>query len=548
MTTSTAHSQRADIVLATINARWAHASFGLRALQANLGALADRSVILERTLEHRAVDVVEAILAFHPRVVGLGVYVWNAAAMLDVVRALKKVRPELLVVLGGPEVSHEQERQEICALADIVVGGEGEDAFREICERTLAPARSPEGGGPARGGARGALVVVDAAAQTAKVVRGGRPDLATLRMPYALYDDVDLQDRVVYVEASRGCPFTCSFCLSALDDAVRVCPLAAFLDEMDRLLERGLRRFKFVDRTFNIKIDDAVRILDFFYERHERLQSLGHDDERGGLFLHFEMIPDRLPLPLRERLARFPAGTVQLEVGIQTFDDATAARIRRKQDCARLEDNLRFLAEHTGVHVHADLIAGLPGEDLASFGRGFDRLLALGPTEIQIGILKRLRGAPLAADVVTHPEWGIVFDDSPPYTILQSAALPFEDVQRISRFARAMDLVSNSGRFPRASLLLFGASSSSSASATAHSPFLAFLAFSDWLFASAGTRHGIALARLAELVTRYLVDVRGLSVDVVTAALEADLGRDRLPNVGGRGALPKRQARAAHLE
>lgn len=498
----------ADIVLATMNARWLHASFGLRCLKSALGPLAERSVIVESTLEHRPVDVVEQILSYAPRIVGLGVYVWNAEPLLDVVRTLKKVRPELVVVVGGPEVSHETDAQEICARADHVVIGEGELAFRALCESVLT--KHP-------------LTL-----RPGKLLEGGKPDLQTLPMPYTLYDDVDLKDRVVYVEASRGCPFTCSFCLSALDDGVRTFPLDAFLAELQKLYERGLRRFKFVDRTFNLKIEDASRILDFFLER------IADSKTCGELFAHFEMIPDRLPLALRERLARFPAGSVQLEVGIQTFDDATCTRISRRQDVARLEENLRFLAEHTGVHVHADLIAGLPGEDLASFGRGFDKLLALGPEEIQVGILKRLRGAPLARDASLHPEWGLVFDDSPPYTVLQTSALSFTDVQRISRFARAFDLVCNSGRFPATSRLLLGEVADG-----ASSPFVRFLAFSDWLFAEAGARHGIALARLAALVRRWLVEVDRADAGDVDASLARDIGRDRMP------ALPKRQGRHA---
>jgi hypothetical protein len=493
-------------VLATINARWLHASFGLRCLKSALGPFAAHCAIVESTLEHRPVDVVEHILAYAPRVVGLGVYVWNAQPMLDVVRMLKRVRPDIVVVLGGPEVSHETDAQEMCTLADHIVIGEGEEALRRLCENVLEPRRATLAMAPA------------------KVIEGGQPDLGALPLPYPLYDDVDLRDRIVYVEASRGCPFTCSFCLSALDDGVRTFPLDAFLDEMRMLYERGLRRFKFVDRTFNLKIDDASRILDFFLERVDGERAL---DSARELFVHFEMIPDRLPQALRERLARFPPGSVQLEVGIQTFDDATCARIARRQDNARVEENLRFLAEHTGVHVHADLIAGLPGEDIDSFARGFDRLLALGPAEIQVGILKRLRGAPLARDANLHPEWGLVFAESPPYSILQTSALSFADVQRISRFARTFDLVHNSGRFRSTCRRLIGGA-----------PFARFLTFSEWLFKETGARHGIALARLSGLVRRWLVEVDRADEHIVDEALERDLGRDRMSSL-----LPARQAR-----
>ena len=169
---------------------------------------------------------------------------------------------------------------------------------------------------------------------------------------------------MIYVEASRGCPFKCEFCLSSLDVPVRNVPIDDFLAAMQKLLDRGVQNFKFVDRTFNLNLNISKSILQFFLERL-----------RPGLFLHFEMIPDRLPEALRTIIQRFPAGVLQFEVGVQTFNDEVSARISRRQDNAKLADNLRFLREETGVHVHADLIVGLPGEDVASFGVGFDRLV-----------------------------------------------------------------------------------------------------------------------------------------------------------------------------
>jgi len=495
----------ADIALVALNARWSHASLALRCLKANLGdGLRDRCALLERTLEDRPIDVVEAILALRPRVVGLSVYVWNAVPMLEVARLLRALANDVIVVVGGPEVSHEVDEQELCALAHHVIKGEGEDAFRALCAHRL--------------GLAGPLSQLPA-----HVVDGGKPDLTTLRSPYALYEDVDVRQRVVYVEASRGCPFTCEFCLSALDDGVRLFPLDAFLQDLQRLYDRGCRAFKFIDRTFNLKLDVAEGILLFFVER------CALDDD---LFVHFEMVPDRLPERLRVLLAKFPRGRVQLEVGVQTLDATTSTLIARRQDVARLEDNLRFLSTSTGVHVHADLIAGLPGEDLASFGAGYDRLRALGGQEIQVGILKRLRGAPIARHTATH---GMVYATTPPYEVLQTGALSFVDLQRLKRFARYHDVVVNSGRLPATTALLMSGDSA----------FAAFLAFSDWLWATTGARHGLALSRLAGLVQRHLVEVRGVDAAVVDAALMSDLGRDRAPAMAKTTAVPKRQRQHA---
>ncbi|MBL8729236.1 MAG: DUF4080 domain-containing protein [Planctomycetes bacterium] len=466
------------IVLATLNAKWIHASFGLRYLRANLAELRGDSELLEFEIAQRPADVAEQILRAAPRILGLGVYVWNAAQSLELVRILKQVRPELCIVLGGPEVSHETDMQPICALADHVVRGEADLAFRDLCRRLLA-------------GDRDLPHVIDAEL----------PHFDALASPYDEYTERDVAHRIVYVESSRGCPFTCEFCLSALDVPVRKVAAEPFLAEMQRLLQRGVRHFKFVDRTFNLGIDSAVAILRFFRARWQ-----------PDLFLHFELIPDRLPEPLRAEIAAFPPGALQFEVGVQTLDDATGARISRRQDTAKLEQNLRWLRSHTGAHVHADLIVGLPGEDRATFARGFDRLWAMGPQEIQVGLLKRLRGTPITRHDAPH---GMVYAATAPYEVLQTAAMPFATMQELKRFARYWDLVGNSGNWSAVLPLLLGEASA----------FAAFARFSGWLHAGTGATAGIALHRLAGLLWQWLVDHRGLQPAVVGAAMAADYAR-----------------------
>jgi len=446
-----------DILLTTLNAKYAHAAFGLRYLLANLGSLRERAGILEFEINQKPTDLVEAILAENPRIVGMGIYIWNVTPATQIVAELKRLRPDVVVVLGGPEVSFEVEEQEICRIADYVITGEADLEFARLCEEILSGRR------PA-----------------ARILAAQLPDFSRLKLPYDLYDDRDLAHRVVYIEASRGCPFSCEFCLSSLDIPVRNVPLEDFLPAMGRLLDRGLRRFKFVDRTFNLNVQIGRAILEFFWKRYE-----------PGLFLHFEMIPDRLPEGLREPIRLFPPGALQFEVGIQSFNSDVCRRISRRQDIRRAEENLKFLRDQTGVHVHADLIAGLPGEDLESFAAGFDRLVGLGPQEIQVGLLKRLRGTPIARH---DREWEMVYSPLPPYEVLRTGAIDFATMQRLRRFARYWDLVCNSGNFLESSPLIWRGAC----------PFAGFLRFSDWVFTRAGKNYGISLHHLAELLFEFL--------------------------------------------
>ena len=473
-----------DIVLTTFNARYAHASFGLRYLHANLGELRERAQIIEFDLDDRCLDVAEAILACNPRIVALAVYVWNARQTLELARVLKQLRPDVTLILGGPEISYETELQPIAAFADHIVCGEGDMAFPELCRTLIAGEVAP------------------------RILLPEPPALDHVVMPYDLYTDVDLAHRTVYVESSRGCPFGCEFCLSSLDIPVRRFPLELFLQQMQRLLDRGCQVFKFVDRTFNIDITHATAILDFFFARY-----------RDGLFLHFEMIPDRLPQALIDSIARFPAGAIQLEIGIQTFDETVAQRIGRRQDNAKAEATIRLLRERTNAHIHADLVAGLPGESLESFAAGFDCLLSLRPHEIQLGILKRLHGAPIARHT---QEWGMLYSPDAPYEVLQNCLINFATMQRIRRIARYWDLLANSGQFAQSLPLVWGDGSA----------FAGLMALSDWLFARTGQTHRIALPRLFVLMLEYLTTQRGLSPATAGVPLAADYlrpGRREIP-------------------
>ena len=477
------------IVLATLNARFIHASLGLRCLLANMDrhgrpGLREQTLLCEFTLAQKPVHIAEQLLALRPQVIGLGVYIWNAVPTLQLVRLLKALAPSIKIVLGGPEVSHEVDQQEICRLADHVVTGWGDVSFPRLCRDLL-----------------------DGPQPLMKVIAGEQPPLAELNLPYAEYSASDLSERLLYVEASRGCPYRCEFCLSALDKTAWPFELDAMLAQLKSLYERGARQFKFVDRTFNLRIEQASAILRFFLDRMGGPG--GSMPERSDVFVHFELVPDKLPDALKALIAQFPEGSLQFEVGIQSFNPQVQQRISRKQDNRLTEDNLRWLLAHSRAHVHADLIFGLPGESLESFADGFDRLYAIGPHEIQLGILKRLRGAPIAR----HTEAaGMVYDSEPPYAILRNDCLDFATVQRVVRLARYWDLLANSGRFSQSLRLLLAGPSA----------FAAFLQWSDWLWQRSGKTHEFAHEALVDLLYEHLVQVRALAAEPVMQALLAD--------------------------
>ena len=495
------------ILLSTLNSRYAHASLGLRYLLANMGDLQSDTRLQEFVIGAKTTDIVEKILAHRPHIVGFGVYIWNVEETTQVVTMLKRIAPEVVVVLGGPEVSHEPGEQAIVQSADYLVTGWGDVTFPQLCRAILY--------GPK---------------PLMKIHAGEQAPLADIALPYALYTDEDIAHRTLYVEASRGCPFKCEFCLSSLDKTAWPFDLDRFLEEMESLHARGARLFKFVDRTFNLNIKSSLRIMQFFLDKLEA-------DPNDPVFAHFEVVPDHLPEALKESIRKFPPGTLQFEIGIQSFNPDVQTLVSRRQNNEKAAENIRWLAEQSHAHLHVDLIAGLPGEDVDSFARGFDQLHALRPHEIQFGILKRLRGTP----IIRHTEvYKLIFDSTPPYTILATDRIDFATMQRLVRFARYWDLIANSGRFAHTLPMILD-----------DAPFANFMALSDWIYAKTDATHRIALERLAALVAEWL-GTRGADADAVAASLGQDYaGQASKPQVRkkpagaakGDSAAPMRQAR-----
>ncbi len=445
-----------DIILCTFNARYTHTSIGLRCLFANLKELQSDAKILEFIINSSIEDAVEQTLAQMPKIVGIGVYIWNAIEVSEFIKIMKKIAPEIIIIIGGPEASYLPHRVDFSA-SDYVVQGEGDVVFYELCKDIL------EQNPPKQ-----------------KIIKASMVNINEIEMPYRHYSDEDIAHRYVYVEASRGCPYSCEFCLSSLDKKVRNIEIEKFLEELQILWDRGVRSFKFIDRTFNQGIERANRFMDFFLSKEP------------PYFIHFEVVPDNFPSSLKQRIKQFPPASLQLEVGIQTLNPQVSANIYRKLNIEKIEKNLNFLDNETKAHLHVDLIIGLPGESLEGFGQNLDQLYAMTKCEIQLGILKKLSGTTIDRHDKMH---GMVYSDKPPYDILQNDLIPYEMMQKMKRFARFWDLVYNSGNFRKSVLYLFKDGK----------VYDGFFAFSEWIYSQTLSTWQISLDRLAGLLCDYII-------------------------------------------
>ncbi|MBF0289040.1 MAG: DUF4080 domain-containing protein [SAR324 cluster bacterium] len=446
------------IVLTTANVKYSHSSLGLRYLYANMQELQSRTVLIEHTLKGSPQTMVDQWLSCHPTIIGMGIYIWNIDVLSQGIALLKQTHPEIQIVIGGPEVSYGVS-DGLSDLVDYIIALEGDQAFTKLC-RDILNNKAPR----------------------AKVLPQDPVDVKKLILPYEFYTDHDIAHRKIYVEASRGCAFYCQFCLSSLDKGVRAFETAPFLSEIKKLYRRGARQFKFVDRIFNLYIKQSIAILSFFLEEFPE----------QDYFLHFEVIPDRLPVALKESIAKFKEGAVQFEVGIQTFDEDVSTLIGRQQNKTKALDTLNYLRQHTNIHLHVDLIIGLPGASLDTVKEDLNQLVALGIPEIQVGILKYLKGTSIIQHTHTHQ---MVYEAHPPYEIKSNADLNFELMSQLKRFAKYWDHYYNSGNFIQTMECLFGVSN----------PFDEFFKLSEYSHHHLGKTYGIPLDQYAETLYHYLV-------------------------------------------
>lgn len=442
-------------VICGINSQYIHSSLAPWCLLAGVHAYAAPSVtaeVVEGTINESPHALLSRIIKKAPRVVGFSCYIWNIEAVLRLTGQLKQALPEITVVLGGPEVSYRADdllREQ--PLVDYVLSGEGERPFAMLLT-ALAGDLSLEG-------------IPGLSYRNGETVVGSQP-YVTDEVPPSPYCEEyfnALNGRIAYLETSRGCPFSCAFCLSGRCGGVRYYPFERAQKEILLLANSGSKTIKFVDRTFNADRKRALSIIQFICAHYDV------DIPRDVCF-HFEIAGDLLDEETLTVLSEAPAGLFQVEVGIQSFNQATLAAISRKTDMRVLMCNIRRLLACNTVHVHIDLIAGLPKEDINAFAESFNKAFALSPHMLQLGFLKLLPGAPMREQRELYP---CEFSAQPPYEVISTPWMSENELERLHLIASALDRLYNSGRFRRTLRYLLGV--------TGETPFALFARLSDCL-------------------------------------------------------------------
>ncbi len=406
------------ILLSTLHSKYIHASLALPYLQAYCQDLAEFQ-IREFTVNEPKESVLAQIVELGVDVVCFSVYIWNRLETLNLAHCLKLIRPELRIVLGGPEVSFETRDFFVQYPVDVLIRGEGERPLRHLLQCWLE-GRAPKG-----------IAGVQCASDQSPPAMDRLENLDEIPSPFAA-GLVDLKRGLVYYESSRGCPYSCSFCMSALDEKVRSFSMARIKSDLAILIANEVPLIKFVDRTFNYDRTRTLEILRFLVATN-----------RASRF-HLEIGAHLLDSEILDFLDTVAEDLFQFEIGVQSTLPETLERVHRKATFSALRENVERLVRAGRVHQHLDLIAGLPGENLDSFYTSLDRVLEIRPDHLQIEPVKLLPGAPLRQQA---SQWGIIFDPQPPYTILKSTHLGYSELEQLRGVGRLLDLFYNSGRY-----------------------------------------------------------------------------------------------------
>lgn len=414
-----------NVVLSTLNSKFIHSSLALRYLKAYGEAHGQAYDIVEYTINMPVLHILSDITEHDIDVLGFACYIWNIEMTLHVVDMVKAVRPDIKIVLGGPEVSFTaDELLERCPNIDYIVQGEGEEAFHAL---VTALQLGNDGLDPVIPGVRGRRDSSILGSLEAVEVS----DLSSIPFPYTEEDMEDLEHKIIYYESSRGCPFSCQYCLSGNKNTVRFFPQERTLEELQWFIDHGVKQVKFVDRTFNCAPHHHRPLMEFMR------------DSDTDMNFHLEMEPELMTEWETNILCETPPGRIQIEVGVQSTHKKTLDAINRYNDWPYIQKSIRPIIQAGRTHVHMDLIVGLPHEDFNRFGQSFNDLFSLQPHALQIGFLKLLKGS----GVRRMNEYKYVADPLAPYEVLSTHVLPYEDVRFLKYFEDVFERFYNSERF-----------------------------------------------------------------------------------------------------
>lgn len=420
------------ILLVAINAKYIHSNLAVYSLRAY--AKPYEIEIVEFTINHMRDDILADIYKQHADIVCFSCYIWNLEMVEAVMHEYHKLCPEVPIWLGGPEVSYESEAflQEHPEVTGIMVG-EGEETFRELCEcyKTGADMEQITGIVFRRRERDGKEYLVKTASRAPM-------DLSCIPFCYDRMED--FANRIIYYESSRGCPFSCSYCLSSVDKTLRFRDIELVKEELLFFLERKVPQVKFVDRTFNCNHSHAQKIWQFIKE-----------NDNGVTNFHFEISADLLQEEEIKLLSQMRPGLVQLEIGVQSTNEVTIAAIQRTMQLNRLKEVVSSIRNAGNIHQHLDLIAGLPYEDYKTFRQSFDEVYALKPDQLQLGFLKVLKGSYMYEHA---EEYGLIYRDRPPYEVLSTQWLSYEEVLLIKQIEEMLEIYYNSNQYPTTMWLL----------------------------------------------------------------------------------------------
>lgn len=407
-------------LLVAVNAKYIHSNPAVYSLKRFAGEYTDAVEIAEYTINNRMEDILEDIYRRKPDVIGFSCYIWNIGMVEKLMGELQKLLPKLPVFLGGPEVTYDADKllRKYPYLTGIFIG-EGEATFAQVVKYYVK--KNPESLEDIPG----------------LMLRSGmtpeRKPLNLTDVPF-LYDDMaPFTNRIIYYETQRGCPFRCSYCLSSIDKTVRFRDIEVVKKELAFFLEKKVKQVKFVDRTFNCNHDHAMAVWQYLY-----------DHDNGVTNFHFEIAGDILREDEIALVAKMRPGLVQFEIGVQSTNTDTLREIRRVMDIEKLKQVVAALKAAHNVHIHLDLIAGLPYEDYDSFARSFDDVYAMEPEQLQLGFLKVLKGSYMAEMAESY---GLVYTDYAPYEVLYTNWLSFTEICRLKRIEEMVEIYYNSGQF-----------------------------------------------------------------------------------------------------